>query len=240
MEGIASIFLGHGYTTATMSNILLIEDDSGIAAPLGLYLSRSGHQVRHIARGDEALEAFRTELPEIIVLDLNLPGVDGFSLCRSIRQESMVPIIVLSARNGENDKVQAFELGADDYVEKPFSARELVARITTVLKRAQSKPTSSTADYSVHGAFTLDRTNGVVRHAGREIRMTKTEFALFGYLLEHRGDTVSRDRLMKDIMGYEHYMFDRTVDTHVKNLRKKLEGICIVETVRGIGYRMSE
>lgn len=176
---------------------------------------------------------------DLIILDLNLPKKDGFSVCEDIRETSTVPIIILSARDHEDDKVRALELGADDYIAKPFSPRELIARIGAVLKRLR-KQTVSDPDEPLLSfeTLTLDRGEYILKIAGNAVKVTKTEFSILAYLIEHRDHVVERETLMKEIIGYDHYLYDRTIDTHMKNLRKKIGEAANIETVRGIGYRI--
>lgn len=220
--------------------LLLIEDDSGISTPLSLYLENAGYDVIVCERGDEAEEVFLREKPAIIILDINLPGKTGIEICRDIRAKSTTPIIMLSARESEEDKVTLLELGADDYVSKPFSSRELVARIAAVMKRAQTKKENTGKNKELEfWKIVIDTKNMVALVSGTEITLTKTEFSLLEYFVKNAKWVIKRDALMKDIIGYDNYIYDRTIDTHVKNLRKKLEWAIDIETVRGVWYRVS-
>lgn len=222
------------------ARILLVEDDHGITEPLSLYLTPLGFRVSVAHDGAEAFGIFSGLSPDLVVLDINLPGMDGFSVCERIRETSNTPIIMLSARDGEDDKVRALELGADDYMSKPFSPRELVARIQSVLKRfARIQPITTPSTLSF-GRLILDIPNYSVRMENTPIKITKTEFLILSYLIQHKDQVIERERLMKDIMGYEHYLYDRTIDTHMKNLRHKFGEAIAIETVRGIGYRIEE
>ncbi|HRI36352.1 MAG TPA: response regulator transcription factor [bacterium] len=200
--------------------VFLVEDDPSIVHSLGRYLETSGYRIMATGRGDEALRSYREHSPDIIILDINLPGKNGFDVCSEIRNESNVPIIILSAREGESDKVRALDQGADDYIAKPFSPRELLARIQAVLKRTMPRSTPVTTPMS--SGLILDPDNFSITLHGEAVRATKTEFQLLSYLMERRGKIVAREDLMRDIMGYDNYLYDRTIDTHVKNLRKKL------------------
>ena len=225
--------------TPKATTILLVEDDTGIALPLSLYLRQLNFIVEIASDGDRALTLFESFHPELVVLDINLPIRDGFSICEIIRETSNTPIIMLSARDGEDDKVRALELGADDYVSKPFSPRELVARIQSVLKRFQKNINElGSSQIIAFGAITLDLINYTLSIGGSGIKITKTEFLLLAYLVKNQNQVVEREKLMKDIMGYDHYLYDRTIDTHIKNLRKKIGGSVNIETIRGIGYRI--
>ncbi|MBP9812169.1 response regulator transcription factor [Candidatus Gracilibacteria bacterium] len=219
-------------------HLLLIEDDSGIITPLTAYLKQAGHTVSVCTNGLKALESFSEEKPQLVILDINLPGKNGIEICREIRTSSKVPIIILSARESEDDKVQLLELGADDYVAKPFSPRELVARITAVAKRAEEKKDAKNTKTLTLGTVEIDSKNHIALLSGEEIKLTKTEFAILEYLLKNSKGVIKRDSLMKDIIGYDNYLYDRTIDTHIKNLRKKLEGAIEIETIRGVGYRV--
>lgn len=218
-----------------MTHILLVEDDPGIVKSLSLYLTESDIKLSIAEDGEEAVSAFRahTDGFDLIILDLNLPGKDGFSVCEEIRETSIVPIIILSARGGEDDKVRALELGADDYISKPFSPRELVARIHAVLKRLGKQVSKSSGDSVLaFGTLSLQKDEYLLKNREEPIKVTKTEFLILAYLIEHRDHIVERETLMKEIIGYEHYLYDRTIDTHMKNLRKKIGDAATIETVR--------
>lgn len=227
-----------------MKTVLIVEDDSAIRTPLSMYLERSGYRACGVANGLEVLPFLRNGGADIVILDINLPGKDGLSVCRELRSEFRTPVIMLSARSGEEDKVRAFEYGADDYVSKPFSPRELVARIGTVLKRSETAAPAlpaepeTLADLRVGPVF-LEGANFRAAAAGDDLRLTKTEFLLLHRLASQAGTVVTRATMMKEAFGYENYLYDRTIDTHVKNLRKKLAGAVLIETVRGIGYRLT-
>lgn len=222
-------------------HLLLVEDDQGIIIPLQAYLEQSGHTVSLCSNGLEVFDLFQKEKPALIILDINLPGKTGFDICQEIREISSTPIIILSARASEDDKVRLLELGADDYVSKPFSPRELVARISAVTKRAEERKENGKNGNNkclTFGNITLDTKNYVASVAEEEIRLTKTEFAILEYLIKNAKGVIKRDALMKNIIGYENYLYDRTIDTHIKNLRKKLDQSINIETIRGIGYRV--
>ncbi|MDD2916604.1 MAG: response regulator transcription factor [Candidatus Gracilibacteria bacterium] len=226
-----------------MTHILLVEDDPGIVKGLSLYLSQSDFKMSIAQDGEEALMLFHTNGPtyDIIILDLNLPKKDGFSVCEDIRGMSNIPIIILSARDNENDKVRALELGADDYISKPFSPRELMARIHAILKRLGQKITEEKKDnILVFENLELNLEEHILKISQNPMKVTKTEFLILAYLIEHQNHIVERETLMKEIIGYEHYLYDRTIDTHMKNLRKKLGESANIETIRGIGYRIAK
>lgn len=222
-----------------MPKALLIEDDDGIITPLSLYIEQSGYEVVVCKDGSDALDMFHSEKPDIIILDINLPGKSGVEVCREVRSESDTPIIVLSARESEDDKVALLELWADDYVSKPFSPRELLARMSAVIKRTeQRKKTPKNGKALEFGRLSIDGKNFQVLLNGNEIRFTKTEFAILEYIIKNSKSVIKRESLMKDIIWYDNYLYDRTIDTHVKNIRKKLDGAVEIETVRGVGYRI--
>ena len=222
-------------------HLLLIEDDQGIIIPLQAYLEQSGHTVSLCNHGLEATIVFQREKPGLIILDINLPGKTGFEICQEIREISSTPIIILSARASEDDKVRLLELGADDYVSKPFSPRELVARISAISKRAEERRENGKNGNTkclTFGNITLDTKNHISLVEDAEVRLTKTEFAILEYLIKNAKGVIKREALMKNIIGYENYLYDRTIDTHIKNLRKKLDESIHIETIRGIGYRI--
>ncbi len=220
-------------------HLLLIEDDQGIITPLRMYLEQSGHTVVVCSDGREAIEIWKKENPGLIILDINLPGKNGIEICRKIRETSRTPIIILSARESEDDKVTLLELWADDYVSKPFSSRELVARIAAVAKRAEERKENGKKERMItFGNVTLDTKNYMAFLSWEEIKMTKTEFAILDYLIKNAKWVIKRESLMKNIMGYDNYLYDRTIDTHIKNIRKKLDASINIETIRGIGYRI--
>ncbi len=224
-----------------MHTILLIEDDEGIITPLSMYLEQSGFQLVICRNGNEALESFRKTKPVVIILDINLPGKNGIEVCREIRAINSTPIIVLSARESEDDKVTLLELWADDYVSKPFSPRELVARIHAVIKRSEVKKEQKAGGKGItFGNILLDNKTHIATLNGVELKLTKTEFALLEYFMKNSKIVIKRDSLMKDIIGYDQYLYDRTIDTHVKNLRKKLGTALEIETIRWVGYRVHE
>jgi DNA-binding response OmpR family regulator len=205
-----------------MQKILLVEDDTGIITPLSLYIEQSGYGIVVCQNGNEAIELFSSEKPNIVILDINLPGKNGIEICKEIRNISEVPIIILSARESEDDKVMLLELGADDYVSKPFSPRELMARIATILKRIETRKKIKTNKILTLGNILIDSKNFTVAINNESIRLTKTEFAILEYFAKNTDTVIKRESLMRDIIGYDNYVYDRTIDTHVKNLRKKI------------------
>jgi DNA-binding response OmpR family regulator len=226
-----------------MSHILIVEDDRDIAELLQRYLTRAGHVTEALGNGREALDVVRTRVPDLVILDLMLPGVDGLEVCRAVRrtpETRALPIIMLTARTEEADRIAGLELGADDYVTKPFSPSELVARVGALLRRAQRWAESGHAALA-YGPIELDRERHLVTDRGQPVRLTAKEFLLLEYLLQHRGRVLSRDLLLTDVWGYRYTGGTRTVDVHVRRLREKIpalgEGI---ETVKQFGYRLAD
>lgn len=222
--------------------ILVVDDEPRIVRVLKGYLESAGFQVIAAYDGTEALAAFRHEAPDLIVLDLMLPEVDGLDVARAIRRESDVPLIMLTARVDETDRLIGLELGADDYVTKPFSPREVVARVRAVLRRVGgSEPASRTLSVS---DIALDLDKRQVKVSGRQVELTPTEFDLLVTLMESPGRIFSRMQLLDKVQGYTYEGYERTIDAHVKNLRQKIEedpkrpGYIL--TVYGLGYKFAE
>jgi len=223
--------------------ILVVDDDRNIVGLVRLYLERDGYQVLVAYDGLEALKLARQRQPDLIVLDLLLPEVDGLDVCRILQTESKVPIIMLTAKTTEEDKLIGLELGADDYVTKPFSPRELVARARAVLRRVGQEAPQGPAE--MHFAdLVIDRRSHEVRVRGEVVSLTPTEFRLLEVLAEEPGRAFTRLELLDRVFGYDFVGFERTVDVHVKNLRKKIEQDpkqpTYVQTVYGVGYKFSE
>src|SRR5262245_58815095 len=225
-----------------MSRVLIVEDDADIASLVKLYLEKAGHAVDVIETGDEALARLRTDAPELLILDVMLPGIDGLSICRAVRgraETKAIPIIILSARADESDRIHGLELGADDYIVKPFSPKELVARVAAVERRAHLDAAPEAP--LQYGSLTMDRTRHRVLSGGREVTLTAKEFLLLEYFLRHTGRVVSRERLLTDVWGYRYAGGTRTVDVHVRRLRKKLPALCdALATVHQFGYKLLE
>ena len=222
----------------TPAVILVVEDEEKIARLLCDYLEKiGGYQTRWVARGDEALMAFEAVSPELVILDLMLPGMDGLEVCKAIRAKSQVPVIMVTALVEEIDRLLGLELGADDYVCKPFSPREVVARVKAVLRRANS--TEQKADSS---GLRIDTERHIASINNRQLKLSPVEFSLLSHLAAHPGRVFSRDQLMTSIYSDYRIVSDRTVDTHVKNLRRKLTDACpgteFIESVYGVGYRL--
>ncbi len=219
--------------------ILIVDDESDALEILGFKLREAGFNPIFAKDGTRAIAAARDEKPDLMVLDLMLPEVDGLEVCKILRRDAntaKMPIIMLTARAAEMDRVVGLELGADDYVTKPFSPRELVLRIRKLLARNSS--TAESGAYIKIGDIEIDIPTHVVKLAGKEVTLTLTEFNLLEILAKRRGRVQSRERLLQDVWGYENPIDSRTVDTHMRRLREKLgESANYLETVRGVGYR---
>ncbi|HEX9846944.1 MAG TPA: response regulator transcription factor [Acidimicrobiia bacterium] len=217
-------------------SVLLIEDDDAIADMLQSFFERDGYRFLHALTGEEGVERLRIRPVSAILLDLNLPGIDGVETCRRIREFARTPVIMLTARDTEMDKVLGLEMGADDYVTKPFSPRELLARVKAVLRRAEEPPPKprilEVSGYQIDGGK-----RSVTTPDQESIMPTAKEFDLLWFLAEHAGLVMSRSQILEAVWGYEYFGETRTVDVHIRQLRKKLEGIPI-ETVWGVGYRL--
>ena len=222
--------------------ILVVDDELQIVRFIRAYLENAGFRVVTASDGQEALFVARDEKPDLVILDIMMPGMDGWDFIRRYRQERDTPVIMLTARVDETDQVLGLELGADDYVTKPFSPRTLVARVRAVLRRARGGPTPP--DVLRVGDVVLDRETHRVTVGGREVDLTPTEFNLLEVLLSAPGRVFTRADLLDRVLGDEAYVFERTIDAHVKNLRRKIEpdpaDPRYVVTVRGAGYKFSE
>ena len=226
----------------TTGRVLVVEDDEGIREMLKYNLSSAGFSVLEARDGAAGLRTARTGRPDLVLLDLMLPGMSGFEFCRALRRNSRVPVIMLTAKDSEVDKIVGLELGADDYITKPFSIREVLARINAVLRRAQTdtdEPAAMPERDSV-GDLSIDRAARRVVWKGEEVKLTVREFNLLSYLLAHPGRVHSRETLLEEVWGPGFAGDRKTVDVHIRWLREKLDtadGFKIV-TVRGIGYRL--
>lgn len=225
--------------------ILVVDDDRNIREVVRFALNDAGFEIREASNGTAALEAYRAGGIDLIVLDIIMPEDDGLTVCRRIRADSTVPIIFLSSRDDELDRVLGLELGADDYITKPFSPRELVARVRAVFRRiADSKKASESDPVSMlkHGPLEMDTQRYRCSWKGQDIILTVTEFSLLRAMLTTPGRVFSRDELVDRAYGHGHVITDRTVDSHVRRIRKKLAaaGGDPVETVYGVGYRVRE
>ncbi len=224
-----------------MPRILVAEDSADIADLLRHCLERAGHTVETQASGREALTQARERSPDLVILDIMLPGLDGWQVCQALRSHPAtagIPIIMLTARSEESDRVRGLEQGADDYVTKPFSPKELVARVAALLRRVDRPKTAARVLH--YGSLTMDMDRHEVTFGGAGVRLTAKEFLLLEYLIEHRGRVLSRDRLLTDVWGYQYTGGTRTVDVHVRRLREKLPFLgSALETIKQFGYKLA-
>ncbi|MBR3057361.1 MAG: response regulator transcription factor [Clostridiales bacterium] len=233
-----------------MKKVLVVDDDPNIVEVLRIYFDKDGFAVISCLSGDKALETFQTSQPDLVVLDLMLPGKDGYDICREIRKTSEVPIIMLTARTDTLDKVVGLELGADDYVQKPFEPKELLARVKAVLRRTEKRETTTTAgndnpeknEVISYDGFTVDMARYVVTVDGKEIDIPPKELELLFFLASHPNRVFTREQLLENVWGYDFYGESRTVDVHIKRIREKLERPNVkvnweIRTVWGVGYK---
>ncbi len=220
-----------------MYRILTVDDEEMIRKLIRKYAEFEGHTVTEAADGMEAVRLCRENDYDIIIMDIMMPELDGFSACREIRRTKNTPIIMLSARGEEYDKINGFELGIDDYVVKPFSPKELMLRIDAVLKRSRSASAPANEIVEI-GGLKADITARIVYVDGERVDMSPKEYDLFFYMLKNRNIALSRERLITEVWGYDFYGDDRTLDTHIKLLRKSLGDYArLIVTLRGVGYR---
>jgi DNA-binding response OmpR family regulator len=225
-----------------METLLFIEDDDGIRLALSMALEDEGYSVREAANGAAGLAAFRESPPDLVLLDLRLPDMSGFDVCRALRAESIVPIIMITAQTDTHDMVAGLEAGADDYVTKPVVPKELAARIRASLRRMALQGRATTPQASRFGDVEVRRDQGIVLKGGLEVNLTKTEFRLMCEFADHAGAVLSRDQLLERVWGYEYLGDSRLVDAHVRRLRLKIEDHPddpkLIVTARGVGYRL--
>jgi two-component system, OmpR family, response regulator len=214
--------------------IVVVDDEANIADLVDLYLAREGFRVLKAATGEAGLKAIQDHRPRLVVLDVGLPDVDGLEVCRRLRATSHVPVIFLTARDGEVDRVLGLELGADDYLTKPFSPAELVARVKAILRRADGGPAPEVFQA---GQATVDVGRREIRIDDGVVDFTTKEFDLLRYLAERPGLALSRKQILDGVWGYDWYGDVRTVDVHIAQVRKKLGDAATIKTVRGVGYR---
>jgi DNA-binding response OmpR family regulator len=226
-------------SSRTSQSVLVVEDESSIASFVALYLKNAGYTVRTAATGNEALAQFQASPPGLIVLDLMLPDIDGIEVCRRIRKTSDVPILMLTARDEDVDKIIGLEVGADDYLTKPFNPRELVARVKSILRRASPERRQVESKQLRHGQLLIDAGRREVRVGDDEIQLAPKEFDLLWELLDHRGLVLTRDQLLERVWGYTFAGDTRTVDVHVRQLRRKLGDASPIVTVWGVGYKVA-
>src|SRR5215210_2774445 len=216
--------------------ILVVDDEPNIADLVELYLRRDGYRVVKAANGEDGLRAVTDHRPRLLVLDVGLPGIDGLEVCRQLRATSAIPVIFLTARDTEVDRVLGLELGADDYVSKPFSPVELVARVKAVLRRAEGGTAS--AEIVQVGSVTIDAGRREVRIGGEPVPFTTKEFDLLRFLADRSGRALSRQQILDGVWGYDWFGDVRTVDVHIAQVRKKVDAGVRIDTVRGVGYRL--
>ena len=219
--------------------ILVVEDEANIASFVAMYLKKAGFEVSVARNGAEALAKAGSESPSLIILDLMLPDVDGIEVCRRVRQRSDMPILMLTARDDDVDKIIGLEVGADDYLTKPFNPRELVARVKSILRRSTSRRREPEGEALEHGGLRIDSGRREVTVTGQEVQLAPKEFDLLWELLDHRGLVLTRDQLLERVWGYTFAGDTRTVDVHVGQLRRKLGEACPIVTVWGVGYKVA-
>ena len=230
----------------TLYRILVVDDEEMIRKLIRKYAEFDGHTVNEAVDGMDAILKFKDGSYDIIIMDIMMPELDGFSACREIRKLSDIPIIMLSARGEEYDKINGFEIGIDDYVVKPFSPKELMLRIDAIMKRARSassvKEENKNDVVSVaNGGIVVDFTARIVYRDGERIEMSPKEYDLFFYMIKNKNIALTRDKLLSDVWGYDFFGDDRTLDTHIKILRKSLGKYSdLIVTIRGVGYRFED
>ena len=228
------------------ARVLIVEDDEHVRASLRLALEQEGNEIAEAGSAEEGLPVFRRHPPDVVLVDIMLPGADGFDLCRDLRRESDVPILVLTARSDSHDVVAALEAGADDYVVKPAVPKELAARIRALLRRANRAPRTGAgaapATRLVFGDLEIEPESALVRRHGNAVALTRTEFRLLCELAENAGRVLSRETLLERVWGYDYFGDSRLVDVHVRRLRRKVEDDASqprwIITVRGLGYKV--
>ncbi|HEX9044039.1 MAG TPA: response regulator transcription factor [Candidatus Limnocylindrales bacterium] len=227
-----------------MRTILVVDDEPKIVAIARDYLEHAGYAVATAATGEDALASIRGKRPDLVVLDLGLPGADGLDVTREIRRDSELPIVILTARDDEVDKLLGLELGADDYITKPFSPRELVARVRAVLRRSERREDRAAADVLAAGDVVVDVPRMRTTIAGRPVELTATEFGLLATLVRRPGRIFTRAQLLEVLRGIAFESYERAIDTHIKNLRRKIEPDPprprYILTVYGVGYRFAD
>jgi DNA-binding response OmpR family regulator len=225
--------------SSTTQSVLVVEDEASIASFVSLYLKNAGYDVRTATNGAEALTSVQSQQPSLIVLDLMLPDIDGIEICRRIRQKSDVPILMLTARDEDVDKIIGLEVGADDYMTKPFNPRELVARVKSILRRTAPARRDAESAQIRHGDLLVDSGRREAHVGEEEIQLAPKEFDLLWELLDHRGLVLTRDQLLERVWGYTFAGDTRTVDVHVRQLRRKLGEASPIVTVWGVGYKVA-
>lgn len=224
-----------------MYSILIVDDEDKIRQLIKKYAEFEGFSTDEATDGMDAVEKCRKTDYDLIIMDIMMPFLDGFSAAREIRKTKNVPIIMLSARGEEYDRIHGFEVGADDYVVKPFSPKELMMRVNAVISRTNKKSENTEREIEVFGGLTVDFTARIVLVDGKKVDMTPKEYDLLFYLVKNKGIALTRERLITNVWGYDFYKDDRTLDTHIKLLRKSLgDYASLIVTLRGVGYRFEE
>jgi len=224
---------------AKPQTVLVVEDESSIASFVAAYLKNAGYAVRTTPSGQEALRLVDAEKPALVVLDLMLPDLDGVEVCKRIRQKGDLPVLMLTARDEDVDKIIGLEVGADDYMTKPFNPRELVARVKAILRRSAPERDKRESAVLRHGDLSVDAGRREVKVGETEVQLAPKEFDLLWELLDHRGLVLTRDQLLERVWGYTFAGDTRTVDVHVRQLRRKLGDASPIVTVWGVGYKVS-
>ena len=219
--------------------VLVVEDEASIASFVAAYLKNAGYNVRTTASGTEALKLVQSEKPALVVLDLMLPDIDGVEVCKQIRASGDLPVLMLTARDEDVDKIIGLEVGADDYLTKPFNPRELVARVKSVLRRAAPEKRRDESKELSHGDLVINAGKREVYVGDEEIQLAPKEFDLLWELLDHRGLVLTRDQLLERVWGYTFAGDTRTVDVHVRQIRRKLGDASPIVTVWGVGYKVA-
>lgn len=227
-----------------MTRLLLIDDEPNLRHTLSYALRQEGYEVLTAQDGEEGLELFRSGSPDLVILDVMMPKQDGFEVCRRLRKESDVPVVMLTARDTELDRIVGLEIGADDYLAKPFSVRELIARVRALLRRTGRRIEGATTGVVERDGLVLDPTRHRVTRDGTEIALKPKEFELLAFLITRAGQVFTRDQILAAVWGFDYAGDSRTVDTHVKTLRERLGDHAArprwIETIRGVGYRFRE
>ena len=224
-----------------MAHLLIVDDEAQIRTLIRKYAEFGGHRVTEAADGMEAIAKAAEAAPDLVVMDIMMPELDGFSAVREIRKTSSVPVLFLSARGEEYDRINGFESGADDYVVKPFSPKELLLRVEAILRRTGDAPAAAQKEVYTFGGLTVDMTARIVTADGKALELSPKEYDLLFYLIRNKNIALSRERLITEVWGYDFFGVDRTLDTHVKLLRKSLGVYAAhIVTLRGVGYRFDE
>ena len=223
--------------SADAQTVLVVEDEASIASFVAMYLRNAGYGVKVAQNGRDGLAQATAHSPALIVLDLMLPDIDGIEVCRRLRQHSEVPILMLTARDEDVDKIVGLEVGADDYLTKPFNPRELVARVKSILRRATPERREVTTTQITHGQLLVDAGRREVKADGEDVQLAPKEFDLLWELLDHNGLVLTRDQLLERVWGYTFAGDTRTVDVHIRQLRRKLGDASPIVTVWGVGYK---